>query len=106
MDRISAISNQLLASALAKDQSDNASPNLDSKYGQTPQIIEEIERLKVVRKKYQSLEDTERCMREWKEKGNLDLHSFEIFVLGEISAHARRYLEFMKGDPDYSLTDI
>ena len=38
-----------------------------------PPILEEIERLKIIRKKYQSLEDTERCMMEWKSKGNLEL---------------------------------
>ena len=105
MDRISSLSNQLLATALSKDEPD-ASSKYSDKHGMTPQIIEEIERLKIVRKKYQSLEDTERCMTEWKEKGSLDLQNFEMFVLGEVSAHSRRYLEFMKGDPDYSLTDI
>lgn len=71
-----------------------------------PQIIEEIERLKIIRKKYQSLEDTERCMTEWKAKGNLDLHQLESFVLGEIAQYGLKYIDFMKNDPDYSLTDL
>lgn len=53
-----------------------------------PPILEEIERLKIIRKKYQSLEDTERCMLEWKSKGSLELPQFETFVLGEISINA------------------
>jgi len=60
----------------------------------------------VIRKKYQSLEDTERCMAEWKAKGSLDLLQFESFVLGEISLFSQKYLDFMKNDPDYALTEL
>lgn len=60
----------------------------------------------MIRKKYQSLEDTERCMREWKEKGKLDLQQFEVFVLGEIAINSKKYMDFMRRDPDYNLTEI
>lgn len=101
MDRISKLGDSLVNSA-AKYPEDMSHP----KNQQPPQIIEEIERQKVIRKKFQSLEDTARCMQEWKEKGNLDLKPFEEFVLGEISAHAQKYMEFMRTDPDYNLTHI
>lgn len=79
--------------------------NGDSVHQSAPPIIEEIERLKIIRKKYQSLEDTERCMTEWKSKGSLDLGHLEQFVLGEIAQYSQKYLDFMKNDPDYALTE-
>ncbi len=70
-----------------------------------PPILEEIERLKIIRKKYQSLEDTERCMSEWKAQGNLDLGHLEQFVLGEIAQYSQKYLDFMRNDPDWTQTE-
>lgn len=72
----------------------------------TRQIIQEIERQKLIKKKRQSLEDTERCMQDYKAKGNLNIKSFESYVLGEIFQYGQKYIDFMKNDPDYSLTEI
>lgn len=72
----------------------------------TTSIKEEIDRQKIIRKKYQSLEDTERLMSEWKGKGSLDLLQLESYVLGEVAQYGHKYLDFMKNDPDYSLTEI
>src|SRR3990167_1316461 len=71
-----------------------------------PQVYEEIERLKKIRKKFQSLEDTARCMWEWKKKGKLNLKNLEKVVLGEIAEYGQKYIEFMRNDPDYSLADV
>lgn len=107
MERVSNLAELLLSS-----QDSNSDPRTDLKQKrdkhspQIPQVIEEIERQKVIRKKYQSLEDTERCMLEWKEKGSLDLQELEDFVLGEIAVNAKKYMDFMRNDPDYNLTEI
>lgn len=71
-----------------------------------PQVYEEIERLKIIRKKFQSLEDTARCMWEWKKKGKLNLKNLEETVLGEIAQYGQKYIEFMRNDPDYSLAEV
>lgn len=100
MDRLSHLSGLMQSSQGAQAES----PEEPSQ--SPPPIVAEIERLKVIRKKYQSLEDTERCMSEWKAKGSLDLLQFESYVLGEISLFSQKYLDFMKNDPDYALTEL
>lgn len=98
MKRIGNLSSTLTAT-VCKDEG-----NGDSRI--SSQVATEIQRLKILRKKSQSLEDTERCMAEWKAKGSLDLGQFESFVLGEVSQFGQKYIDFMKKDPDYTLTEI
>ena len=107
MERVSNLAGVLLSSMDANsDRAVDLNYKKDKHSPQIPQVVEEIERQKVIRKKYQSLEDTERCMREWKEKGKLDLQQFEVFVLGEIAINSKKYMDFMMKDPDYNLTEI
>lgn len=105
MDRLSHLGALMQASRGAQAEAPTGEPPAEAPASLSP-IAAEIERLKVMRKKYQSLEDTERCMAEWKAKGSLDLLQFESFVLGEISLFSQKYLDFMKNDPDYALAEL
>jgi acyl-CoA oxidase len=101
MDRVSN-----LGKLLATSSAPTTSTLLGIKETNPPQVYEEIERLKINRKKFQSLEDTARCMWEWKKQGKLNLKNLQEVVLGEIAEYGQKYIEFMKNDPDYSLAEV
>jgi len=114
MDRLNGLSRALtfskashVAEVQVKDakQSTNLEPYPARTENSAPHVAGDYERLKIIRKKYQSLEDTERCMTEWKSKGELNLVHLHQFILGEIAAYGQKYLDFIKSDPDFQSTE-
>lgn len=86
MERVESISHRLTAKAPEK----------------TPEMQEEIDRLKIQPKKFQILEDQRRVLEEWREKADIDSLELNRFVQGEQFEMRRIIDSFICSDPDFT----
>jgi phosphoheptose isomerase len=67
----------------------------------TPQMQQEIDRVKIQPKKVQVLEDQRRLLQEWKNKATIDGHHFGRFLLGDLYEWRKQVNSFVEKDPDF-----
>ena len=73
-----------------------------SKAPDSPELIKEVNRQKIQPKKIQVVEDQRRVIADWKEKSDLDGHSFAMFQLGELYQWRKQVNAFVTADPDFN----